>query len=199
MARWLAATLVVAALGVSAAFVVSPETADAVDTTRVLGRYRLKLKGDGFDREAASLSYRNKKLRGNATLTLVRPESAVSAREVIVRIVLDRRLDGSVLDRATPDPAFLGKGLLIEDSLTVIGTGSANFVNAVTLRFKNKGRKLSGWWLASFPAAAVDGGFAGGVGVQIAGRLQLAQPSPAPVPVDPLPVLADVNGNRKLR
>ena len=44
-------------------------------------------------------------------------------------------------------------------------------MNAITLRFRKNGTRVSGWWLASFPAAELDNGFAGGVGLQVRGRL----------------------------
>ncbi len=144
--------------------------AEAVGSADVIGIYRLKLKGGGFDREAITNRYRAGSLRGTATLEISRPAEAVDPRVLQIAILLDGNLIGSTLARATPTPALTGVGILVEDSLTVIGTGRSDFVNAVTLRFERGGKRLVGTWLTAFPASDADDGFAAGVGVTFKGK-----------------------------
>ena len=70
-----------------------------------------------------------------------------------------------------------GVGILVDDSLTVIGAGQANFVNAVTLRFSKKGRKVEGWWLGSFPGTDVREGFVAGFGASFKGKRPRVTPT----------------------
>ena len=178
-------SLAVASVAALAAFAVSgphTEQAEALGRERVLGVYRLKLKGTGFDRDGSSARYRDGKVRGLARMTLT--ASPDEGDDSIVRVVirLDERLDGTIADKLTPEIAFAGTGRIVGDSLTAIASGQANFVNALTIEFSKNGRKAQGWWLASFPAAAATDGFAGAFGAQVKGKLI------EPAAIEPLPL-----------
>lgn len=150
--------------------------AAALGPADALGQYVLRLRGDGFDRDAETNRVSEGSVKGSAVLTVALADDAADPRELAVEIRLDRKLAGSLLDRATPTPALSGRGVLVGDSLTVIGAGQANFVNAVTLRFRKRGARLEGWWLASFPGSAADRGFVAGLGLTFRGR-RVVQPA----------------------
>ncbi len=169
--RRLLLSLAIAALVACAGFVAAPEPeAQAIGAGDVVGVFRLKLKGSGFDRNADNGRVDQRNVRGNATLVISRANAAADPRLVRVEIRLDKNLNSSVIARATPTPALGGIGILVEDSLTVIGAGQANFVNAVTLRFAKQGRRVEGWWLGSFPGTDVDAGFVAGFGASFKGK-----------------------------
>ena len=182
MIRRLLAVVVVAAVGATAGLVATPPPpAAAVGAGDIVGEYVVRLRGDGFDRSATSGRVDEGAVRGRAVVTVTRAAQDGDPRDVLVRVTLESALTGSLLDRATPTPALQGRGILVGDSLTVIGAGQANFVNAVTMRFQKNGRKVEGWWLASFPGSTVDDGFVAGVGLSFRGkRLRKGQASPAP-------------------
>lgn len=177
-----ALTAVAVALACVAAWVllVPEPPAEAVGPGDVIGEYVLKLRGQGFDRNATSGRISEDRVRGRALLTILRTSDVGDPRDVTVRIALDSSLKGSVLDRATPTPDLEGRGVLVGDSLTVVGVGQSNFVNAVMLRFNKKGKKVEGWWLVSFPGADAVEGFVGGAGLAFKGkRLRASKPVPA--------------------
>lgn len=177
----LSITLALVALVAGLATTSAPE-AQAVGAGDVIGQYLLKLKGSGFDRHATNGDVDQSKVRGHAVMTIERAAESADPRLVRISIVLEKNLRKSVLSRATPSPAALeGVGILVDDSLTVIGAGQANFVNAVTLRFAKKGKKVEGWWMASFPGSDVDTGFVAGVGASFKGKRLRFQPAPASV------------------
>jgi hypothetical protein len=60
----------------------------------------------------------------------------------------------------------------------MIDAGQPNYVNAVNLRFDGAGRRVSGSWMAVFPATEADLAtqkFATGVTVTLNGRRSLRQ------------------------
>jgi hypothetical protein len=59
--------------------------------------------------------------------------------------------------------------LAVEDELTLIDTGAPTYVNAITLQFQKEGSRLSGHWIAAYPAAEA-GATASGAGVTFTGR-----------------------------
>jgi hypothetical protein len=180
MKRLLLSIVVIATAAVAGLLMYPAPPVEAVDAGDVIGAYALKLSGNGFDRDGNDGAIDQGKVRGNALLVISRANAAADPRLVRVAITLEKNLRRSLLDRATPSPAALeGVGILVDDSLTVIGAGQANFVNAITLRFARKGKKVTGVWLASFPGSDVDQGFVAGVGVTLKGkRLRAASVAP---------------------
>jgi hypothetical protein len=182
----LVAAALAAAIGTAAALLTAPAPpAQAIGAGDAIGEYVIKLKGNGFDRNAASGRVTEGGIRGRAVLSVTPASDAGDPRELVVRVTLESNLKGTLLDRATPTPSLEGRGVLVGDSLTVIGAGQTNFVNALTLRFLKKGKKVDGWWLASFPGAAADEGFVAGAGLSFKGkRMRKSQVAPAAVGVD---------------
>ena len=119
MRRILLACLTALATAVALAFSPASEV-KAVPSAEIVGSYRLRMKGDGWMR-GTSDPYRAEKIAGGATLLITRvvPDDG----RLHVEILLDPALDGSLLDLATPEPAFVGDAALVGDSLTVIDTG----------------------------------------------------------------------------
>ena len=163
------------ALGVAlgaAAVVVSTHAAPeagAVAPADVVGVWRVKLSGDGWLRTNAGDRQREA-IRGPAylALSLVNPEA--NDRRLRVEVRLPPTMEGSLLDAATPEPAFLAEGYLVGDSMAVIDSGQPNFVNTLTLRFLKDGARVAGWWVAAFPPTSADSGAASAVGLAFAGR-----------------------------
>ena len=145
--------------------------ASAVGPGAILATYRLRLKGDGFFREGVSGAIRQSGVKGTATMTIALAEGPGDPRVLDVAIVLDQRLDATPIGKSTPSPnALKGRGILVRDSLTLIGAGQPNFVNAATLRFTKNGKRVAGWWLTSFPGSDADRGFISGAGVVLRGK-----------------------------
>lgn len=171
------AAAAVVALG---AWLGAPEPgASAIGPGDAVGEYALRLKGDGFDRAADSGRVSQDRIRGRALLSVTRTTDAADPHDLTVLVTLASSMKGSLLDRATPTPALTGRGILVEDSLTVIGNGQSNFVNALTLRFAKKGKRVDGWWMASFQPAEVATGYAAGVGVVVKGKRLRVSPAAA--------------------
>ncbi len=150
--------------------VVPAPVAHAVGAGDAIGEYVIKLRGDGFDRNGSSGRVSEGNVRGRAVLRVSRVAGSADPRNLRVEIVLEKVLVGSLIDRATPTPALAGRGILVGDSLTVIGAGQSNFVNALTLRFLKRGRRVAGWWIASFPGSAATDGFVSGMGLAFRGK-----------------------------
>jgi hypothetical protein len=163
--------LPLAAAAAAAAFAVvavrqAPD-AQAVAATQVVGTYKIKLKGDGWWR-GATTAYRPERVNGTALLLLARsvPDDGK------LKVVIQADATGSLVDIATPTPDFSGTGVLVGDSITVIGSGQPTYVNGITITFLKGGARVLGHWFASFPPsdAAVDSSAAGGLGIDFTGR-----------------------------
>jgi hypothetical protein len=144
----------------------APE-AQAVAATQIVATYKIKLKGDGWWRGSAT-AYRPERVNGTGLLVLARsvPDDGK------VKVLIQADATGGLVDIATPTPDFSGSGVLVGDSLTVIGSGTATYVNAITLTFLKGGSRVLGHWFASFPPSdvAADSSDAGGVGMTFTGR-----------------------------
>ena len=141
--------------------------ASAVAQGLVVGVYKLKLKGDGWLR-SSSAPYLLERVGGNALLVLSR--NVPDDGKLKVEIRLDRALTGGLVDLATPDPAFVGTGYVVGDSLAVIDTGGPTYVNAFTLTFLKEGARVAGHWISAYPAVDPAAGPASAVGIEFAGR-----------------------------
>ena len=186
MRRFLVAALASAAV-VGAAAVVpvldAPEAA-ALNAGQVLGRYAVKLKGDGFGGRrtgakpaAAGVDVTTEHILGGAQIEIAARDAAVNDGLVTVRIVLDADAAKGLLGAATPGaPAFEGTAAMIGDSIAVIDSGQPNYVNALVLRFDRQAKKVQGTWMAVFPSAEPGletQRFAAGVTVAVTGRRTL--------------------------
>lgn len=135
----------------------APPTADALVPAQVVGRYRLKLKGIGALR--ADADYDEGKIRENAELVLTHTGGDANSALLDVEVHLVGARRNSLLERGTPEaPQFRASGMLVGNSLSLIDTGSAGFVNALTLQFLRNGKKVSGGWITALPATAADRG-----------------------------------------
>ena len=159
-----------AAAGALAVGLVPGPAARAVGSADALGTYELKLRGEGFDRDGQSGRIREGALHGDAVLSVTRADASGDPRNVHLVVQLDPALVGSVLDLATPTPQFESDAVLVGDWATAIAPGQPDFVNVLTVRFLKKGRRISGWWSASFPGADADKGFAAAVTATFKGR-----------------------------
>lgn len=169
------------AVAVAAAWRLAPEPdAGAASAAPVLGRYTVKLKGEGWAarRIAAAaaptgVKYSTERVSGTAQLEITPRDAQVNDGLVTVRILLDPKAAGGLLGAATPGTtAFEGTAAVIGDSISLIDAGQPNYVNALTLRFE-KAKRVSGSWMAVFPALepALDTQtFATGVTVTLTGR-----------------------------
>jgi len=183
--RRLLVALVVAVVGATAVWWASPQPeAAAIGAADAIGEYVVKLKGNGFERNESSGRVSEGNLRGRAVVRIKRTSADGDPKDLTVEVALENALKGGLLDRATPTPSLRGRGVLVGDSLTVIGVGQTNFVNALTLRFSRKGKRIDGMWISSFPGAAATDGFVAGVGVSFKGkRLRAKQVAPASIAV----------------
>jgi hypothetical protein len=144
--------------------------ADAVAPAQVVGVYSVKLKGDGWLRAKAG-SHRSERITGSAVLTMVRVDpSSSSDGRIRVEIRLAPAMANGVADLATPEPAFVGEGYVVGDSLTAVDTGLPTYVNALTMSFTKFGARVQGHWFASFPATSTDQGPASAIAVEFSGR-----------------------------
>jgi hypothetical protein len=167
--------LLLGMLGFVAAVAAMPAPdASAVARSRVVGAYRIRLKGDGWWRGTSS-PYRVGRIAGGAMLVFTQADP--DDGKLYAAIQLDPRLDDTLVDLATPDPAaFMGSGFVVGDSLTMLDTGSVltaggpSYVNALTIQFIKGGARLSGHWLTSYPATDPDSGPASAMGVTFTGR-----------------------------
>lgn len=159
----------IVALGAAAGALAWPVSQDAaaVAPSQLVGVYKLKLKGEGWIRGSIE-PYRASRVGGAAALTVTR--SLADDTKIHVEIRLAPELDGGILDLATPAVAFVGDGVLVGDSMAVIDTGAATYVNAMTLTFLKDGERVVGHWVASYPATDAANGAASGVGVSFTGR-----------------------------
>jgi hypothetical protein len=182
MRRSLLPTALAAALGAGAATLAAPPEAEAISAGEVVGTWDLKLVIDGWETRDGETS--DQRLRGDGTLVLRRNDADVNDGKLEVVITLDKKTDNSVLGDATPADAFKAVGTLQDSSLAAIAVGQSGFVNALNLRFDPDGKKLTGMWLAVFPAgtpeSAAANGFAAGVGVKVVGRHVKSRESPRP-------------------
>jgi len=165
----------------------APE-AQAVAATQVVGTYKIKLKGDGWWR-GTTTAYRPERVNGTGLLVLARsvPDDGK------VKVVIQVDASGGLVDVATPTPDFSGSGVLVGDSLTVIGSGTATYVNGITLTFLKGGSRVLGHWFTSFPPSEVspDTSAAGGVGMTFTGRRLTKRDEPVVTPASldsPTPV-----------
>jgi hypothetical protein len=176
--RRLALAVVGAALGAAlATSVAAPAAVEAVPSGDVVGRYRIVLKGEGFGARPSPKDDGVKvvagKVSGGGTLEVEARDADVNDGIVTVRITLDPATAQTLLGPAVGNPPFTATAALVGDSIALIDAGQPNYVNAVVLRFHNGGRKVSGSWMAAFPAQAADlgeQGFATGVTVLLTGR-----------------------------
>lgn len=159
----------VAALAAAAGALAWPVSQDAaaVAPSQLVGVYRLKLKGEGWIR-GTTAPYQSSRVGGTASMTVTR--SLADDTKIHVEIRLAPQLDGGILDLATPAVAFVGDGVLVGDSIAVIDTGAATYVNALTMTFFKDGERVVGHWVASYPATDAANGAASGVGVSFTGR-----------------------------
>jgi hypothetical protein len=153
--------------------------AQAVAAAQVVGTYRIKLKGDGWWRGTTD-PYKADRTNGTGLLVLSHDVPDDGKLKVVIQV----DAAGSLVDVATPTPDFSGTGLVVGDSMTVIGSGAPTYVNAITLTFLKGGARLVGHWVASFPPsdAAPDTSAAGGFGADFTGRrlTRLGNGGPAP-------------------
>jgi hypothetical protein len=168
MTKRLLVALGVAAAAAFALLAVRPAPqAEAVAAPQVVGAYRIKLKGDGWWR-GTTTPYAVDRVNGNALLLLARnvPDDGK------LKVVINVDTQGGLVDVATPTPDFTGTGTLVGDSMTAIGSGTATYVNAITLTFQKGGTRILGHWIAAFPPsdAAPDASAAGGFGADFTGR-----------------------------
>jgi hypothetical protein len=156
----------------------------AVRQAPVVGTYKIKLKGDGWWR-GTTTAYRPDRVGGTALLLLLRSVPDDGKLKVVIQV----DAAGSLADIATPTPDFSGTGVLVGDSMTVIGSGTPTYVNGITLTFLKGGARVLGHWFASFPPsdAAVDSSAAGGVGIDFTGR-RLTKRDQPPSPASPTTV-----------
>jgi hypothetical protein len=177
----------VAALAAAAGTLALPQARDAaaVAPSQVVGLYKLRLKGEGWIRGSVE-PYRSSRVGGSAMLTVTRPTA--DATKLHVEIRLAPQLDGGVLDLATPAVAFVGDGVVVGDSMAIIDTGAATYVNALTLTFVKDGERVVGHWVASYPATDAASGAASGVGVSFNGKRQGRTPKEADTPAVASPI-----------
>jgi hypothetical protein len=170
-------TIVAAAAGALAVAVATPAPdAQAVVSAQVVGTYKLKLRGDGWWR-GASTPYSLSRVNGWAYLVLTR--SIPDDGKLKVAIQVDSAT--SLVGVATPTPDFSGTGILVGDSMTVIGSGAPTYVNAIQITFLKGGAKVAGHWMAAFPPSDVvpDGNAAGGFAASFTGRRANKNTSPS--------------------
>ena len=158
----------------AAAWVAVPrsETASAVAPSQVVGIYRIKLRGDAWWSAPLS-SYAAERVNGGATLTFTSATSDAADPRLRVEIRLDSGLTDGTLDLVTPNPAFLGEGYVVGDSMTVIDSGGPTYVNALTIQFLKDGERVVGHWLSAYPSTGPNGGgtgASGGAGIDFNGR-----------------------------
>ena len=167
MNRLLAAVTVAAAAAVAVVAVRPAPEAQAVAPAQVVGAYKLKLKGDGWWR-GTTTAYGVDRVNGSALLILTRSVPDDGQLKVVIQV----ETAGGLVDVATPTPDFSGTGRIVGDSMTVVGSGTATYVNAITLTFLKGGARVLGHWMASFPPSDVapDSSAAGGFGVDFTGR-----------------------------
>lgn len=169
LARMLVFTVLAMACGAAVVALPSAPQAQAVAPSQVVGTYKVKLKGEGWLRSAEE-PYRAERAGGRARLILSRASLDAQDPKLRVTIQLDPTLEGGLLDLVTTDPDFQGEGYLVGDSLTVIDTGGATYVNVLTLQFTKEGAKLSGHWISALPATSVNTATAGAAGLLVTGR-----------------------------
>ena len=170
MVKRLLLTAVAALAAVGAALSLpAPREAAAVAPSQLVGVYKLRLKGEGWLRGTTE-PYRAERVGGSALMTVAR--AVGDDTKIHVEIRLAPQLDGGILDLATPAVAFVGDGILVGDSMAIIDTGAATYVNALTLTFLRDGERVTGHWVASYPATDAANGAASGVGVAFNGKRQ---------------------------
>jgi len=172
--------LAAAALAVAAgAFLPSGDDGVAARPTgSVIGVYQARLRGDGWSARnpssAAEVQSKKERISGTARIEVVARDPDVNDGFVTVRVYLDAKAAKSLLGSATPkNPAFEGTAALAGDAFAAIDTGQPNYVNALSLRFDRRGRKVQGDWMAVYPALEADLAaqkFAASVTVSLSGR-----------------------------
>jgi hypothetical protein len=167
MRRFALAALVALVTAASCFWVAPGREARAVAPSQIVGAYRIRMKGDGWLR-GTSEAYRSERVLGFGTLVLSR--NTPDDGKLHVEIQLDDGLTGSLLDLATPEPAFVGDAAVVGDSLAIIDSGGPTYVNALTMTFFRGGGRIVGHWVSSFPAADSVLGAASGVGIDFVGR-----------------------------
>lgn len=170
----------VAIVGASSVVPVAAPPVSAASAAPVLGRYTVKLKGDGWAarRIAGSslpsgIRYESARVSGSAQIDISPRDAQVNDGLVTVRILLDANAAAGLLGPATPgSPAFEATAAVIGDSISLIDSGQPGYVNTLTLRFDG-GKRVTGTWTANFPALEQNlatQSFATGVTATLAGR-----------------------------
>ena len=150
---------------------------EALTSGQVLGTWNLKLKGDGWAGRAGAADQPLvdvSRVSGTGVLVVRPRDPDVNDGLLTFEVVLDKATAKSLLGPATSGtPAFSASAALIGDSIGLIDAGQPNFVNAMTLRFDRKARKVTGAWMAVYPASDPTLGtqkFATAVSVTVKGR-----------------------------
>lgn len=176
-----ALAVVVGAIGTIGALAISPPpAAQAIPAGEVIGRYVVKVRGEGFaarpvqKAQTGNVKFVSGRFSGNATILISARDASVNDGIVTVQVHLDAATRETLLGPATgADPAFEATAAITGDGIALIDAGQPNYVNALFLRFEKNGRKISGNWMAAFPAAGADltdQKLATGVSAEIVGR-----------------------------
>lgn len=184
--------------GAALVFVPGSRPVSALSTADVTGVYVLRLTGDAWARVDATGDNPKgsaQRVKGGAFLILT-SDSERNDGVVKVELRLDRKLEGSVLDRVTGSPDFVAEGVIIGDRLTLIDSGSSIFVSAMDVRFEREGRKIAGSWLVSWPAAAADATFVGGARIDLKGKRFVPRPKRPTPEIPPLGAATAIDATR---
>lgn len=184
----LAAAVVAGAIAASLVPVSAPEAA-ALTASDVVGVWKLRLGGDGWQRSAGETD--ESRVRGTAQLIVESTDVDRNTGVVQLQVVLDPETEVTLLGKAVPPkgtaPAFLAKAAVIGNSVSAIYTGRADYVNAMNLRFDPDGKHVTGSWFLAFPAADASdsAAFATGMTLSVKGkRVRTRLPLPKPVADD---------------
>ena len=153
--------------------------AEALTAGDLVGAYVVKFKGDGWAsrssaKAGAPTGYQNARIAGTGRIEIVARDASVNDDLVTVRVLLDAPTKAGMLGAATSGtPALEATAAVVGNSISLVGSGQPNYVNAMVLRFDGAGRKVNGNWMAVFPALAADPKFATGVSVTVTGKRSL--------------------------
>lgn len=148
--------------------------ADALTASDVVGTWKLKLSGEGWQSDAGA--YELGRPRGAAFLVVRHADSGANTGLLELEIVLDGVAQDSLVGAAVPPkgsaPAFRAKARIVENTISAIYVGQPDYVNALNLRFESDARKVAGTWFLAFPAVDAPDAqkFATGIDVAMRGK-----------------------------
>jgi hypothetical protein len=163
-------------LGAAAAFVVpaalppgsgvSPPDAAAVAPGQVVGIYKVRLVGDGWQSVNGVPS--SQRLRADAYITIARADG--QGGNLLHATITVGNGAASLLPSGK---AFDATASLSGDALGLVSTGAPAGVSAANLRFELGGKRVSGTWLLVIPAGTPEAemaGTAGGFSLVVKGK-----------------------------